>query len=105
MGRQGVATLGWNLSSYQMQKIMFSEAKDIIFLHDRGFRKETVKAALKFIGHKNVYVPDLEPLMGDGLKDTNDIARTIEGKIMFKEYINNNKVKLTRGSAIKILNS
>ena len=100
MGNQGVATLGWDMSEKQMQKIILSSVENLIFLHDKGFRNETVKAAMKFIGHKNVYVPNLETIMTDDSKDVNEL-----GKDLVLKAIREDCEKLSRSSAIKILNS
>ena len=103
LGTLGVATLGWSMSEWQYERIMLSACDDLIFLHDRGFRKETVKAAMKFIGFKNVYVPDLEPIMSENCKDVNDLGKTEEGKNHLTKYVEDSKVLLTRSEAVRIL--
>lgn len=100
IGRSGIATLGWDLSSYQLQHVMLSPCKDLVFLHDYGFRKETVKAAMKFIGHKNVYVPNLDPIMDENKKDVNELGR----ELIMQQYLKT-KEKLTRSNAVKILSN
>jgi len=103
IGDDGVAILGWDLSDYQLEQLLMSNVKSLVFLHDYGFREETIKAAMKFIGLKDIYVPDLDPIMSEDCKDINDLGSTPEGKELLLKQIADTKELLTRSKAISIL--
>lgn len=96
IGSSGIALLGWSISSYQFQIILMSNCKTLVFIHDKGFRTETLKAAIKFVDHKNVCVPNLEPLFKGDCKDINDVGTE---KVL--EFLGNDRQFLTRSDILK----
>jgi hypothetical protein len=105
MGKSGIASLGWKLSTEQKNKIHNSECHTLNFIPDiglntegRSFYVEAVKLALEFIETKKCRVIDLKG--SDCLqygKDVNEI-----GKQKVTELINTTPF-LTEGLAMEIL--
>lgn len=83
MGKRGIASLGWSLSSEQKGKILKSQIKRLVIIPDVGadnkgvtFYKKAVELTLDFLDHKEVVVLDYIAAGMDKFgKDTNEIGR------------------------------
>lgn len=73
LGKNGVATMGWSLSSQQKGKLLNSNCKTLVFVPDVGFYIEAIKTAVPFIGHKEVKVLPMDTLSEYG-KDVNEVG-------------------------------
>lgn len=80
MGKAGIASLGWSLSTYQKGAIISSGIKRLVMLPDRGFYKKAVEQSLNFIDHMEVVIPNIDLILTENEKDVNDIGkkRTVE---------------------------
>lgn len=75
IGKSGVASLGKDLSVKQVSKIITSDCENVVIFYDKGAYIDGVKAAMKLMDHKNVYVVDTDNFNGDKeQKDPNSIG-------------------------------
>lgn len=102
IGRAGLSSQGWSLSSLQKKKILKSNCESLCMIPDSGvdnlgisFYEKAVKASMDFINHKKIKVLDLREV--EGGKDVNEI-----GKKRIMEIYENTDY-LTLSSAMKIL--
>lgn len=97
IGKQAVATLGWNISAIQRGRLINSECDELVFIPDKGKYRDGVKQAMVYIDHKPVVkVVNLENLNVGG-DDANSIGR----KAVMEEY--RNTTQLTKQLGMKIL--
>lgn len=77
LGKEGTATLGWSMSSYQKSAYIKSPCKEIVFVPDKDFYKQAVQTAMSFIDYKKVYVVCTDNILPDRpkMKDVNDLGR------------------------------
>lgn len=76
MGKSGCASIGKDLSTNQVSKILQGSCESVIIAYDRGAYKDGIKAGMKLLKHKKVYVANLNTLP-DGLKDPNESGKDL----------------------------
>lgn len=81
LGENSIASLGWNLSEIQIQKILKSPVKIINIIPDKGslnqnvsFTQKAAQIGMKLIPHKKVRIFPMEDFELDG-KDVNEIGK------------------------------
>lgn len=99
LGKEGTATLGWSMSSYQRSAYMKSQCEELVFVPDKDFYRQAVQTALPFVDHKKVYVVHTDNILPDNpkMKDVNDL-----GKHRILDELGRTE-QLTFESAMKIL--
>lgn len=73
LGDNGVASLGWSLSTEQRSTLLHSPVKHIVIVPDVGFYKQAVKTAMDFLDLKRITVLNIDHLAKWG-KDVNEIS-------------------------------
>lgn len=75
MGKEGVAHLGTDVSTYQISAIINSPVKKIVIVPDIGAYNEGLHTALKLYRFKEIKVLDLRTISKYGGKDVNDFGK------------------------------
>jgi hypothetical protein len=98
-GKEGIAMLSWQWTKEQKDLLLESTCKNLVIVPDKGFYKEAVKSSMFLLRAKKVFVLNIDTILQDGEKDSNDVG--------FERMSNVYKITepLTFGRAIKILST
>lgn len=76
IGKSGVASLGKDLSTKQISKILNSDCENVVICYDKGAYEDGIKAGMKLLDYKKVYVVNLNLYNGaEDQKDPNAIGK------------------------------
>lgn len=73
-GEIGFASLGWDLSTTQVSKIITSNLEHILIIPDKGFFEKAKVTGRKFLDYMKVSIANLDNLGDEHQTDVNDIG-------------------------------
>jgi hypothetical protein len=62
VGNDSVATSGWSFSHIQVDKILKSPVKRLVFIPDAGYYNQTLKQASRFVNYKDTSIVDIRKI-------------------------------------------
>lgn len=84
LGKNTIASLGWNLSMLQIMKLIHSPCKKLTIIADKGFFHQQCGIGVWFAPHKHVRVVNIDPICTKNKKDVNDLGKKKVKKLIKK---------------------